>query len=113
MNSVKDDDQFKNELENLICFFESSNEKSKLKEGMKSIYERLIEIKGIVFNKKILYYKQEGYSYLRPFEDCYQDAIDFFQTSEGKRTIDLLNYFGYNYKISAEQLGGYNKSDLL
>jgi glycyl-tRNA synthetase beta subunit len=77
-------------------------------EGITEIKSRVNEITEIIHNKKIMLYNQEGYSYLRPFEDCYQDAIDFFNTDIGERVKQVFFYFGYKYKVPKSQMGGYN-----
>jgi len=80
--------------------------KKELTQGLIEILNRLSEIFDIVRNGKIMIYYQVGYSFLRPFEDCYQDAIDFFKTAEGERVKQVFLYFAYHYKVPESQLGG-------
>ncbi len=76
--------------------------------GMEEIKNRIDEIFDIVFNNKTMIYLQQGYSNLRPFVDCYQEAIDFFKTENGERVSQVFSYFGYNYEVLKKQKGGYN-----
>jgi len=107
MNHIKiiSDSEFVSEL--TFCHNYFSNKKT-LGQGIFEIKNRLDEIFDIVNNQKIMLFYQRGYSYLRPFEDSYQDAIDFFETDEGERVKQVFYYFGYKYKVPESQLGGYN-----
>ena len=101
---IKSDEEFINELDYCHNYFSNKV----LSQGILEIKNRLDEIFDIVNKQKVMLYKQKGYSYLRPFEDSFQDAIDFFGTSEGERIKQVFYYFSYNYKVSENQFGGYN-----
>lgn len=101
---IKSDEDFLNELNFCKDYFVDK----KLSQGVKEIKNWVDDIYDIVTNQKIMIYKQKGYSNLRPFEDSYQDAIDFFSTNMGERVKQILYYFSNNYIVPPSQLGGYN-----
>lgn len=106
MNYIKiqTDKEFLTALE--FChdyFFEKD-----LTTGIQEIKNRIDEIYSIVNKEQIMIYFQKGYSYLRPFEDSYQDAVDFFETEIGERVKQVFFYFGCKYQVPPTQLGGYN-----
>lgn len=106
MNFIKitSDKEFLFELDFCYKYFLEKE----LSPGVQEIKNRIDEIFYIVNKQKVMLYKQKGYSYLKPFEDSYQDAIDFFETEIGERVKQVFFYFGYNYKVPQDQLGGYN-----
>ncbi len=93
---LKTDESFKNELNFCHEYFHKLNN---ITVGVNEIKKRIDEIFDIVNSKRIMLYKQEGYSYLRPFEDSYQDAIDFLNSENGERVKQVFYYFGYKYKV--------------
>jgi len=106
MNYIKifSDKEFLAELDFCYNYFLEKE----LSHGVQEIKKRIEDIYCIVYKQKTLFYNQQGYSYLRPFEDSYQDAIDFFKTNEGERVKQVFFYFGYKYHVPKKQLGGYN-----
>ena len=47
-------------------------------------------------------------AYVRDIEDLYQDGVNFLESPEGMRFVDMLYYFAHFYKVPDEQKGGYN-----
>lgn len=97
--SIKTNEEFQAELDFCIDLFKEKD----LSIGLIEIRNRLLEIFDIVRNGRIMIYFQIGYSYLRPFEDCYQDAIDFFKSTEGEKVKQVFFYFAYKYKVPKSQ----------
>ena len=107
--SIKDDDHFRSELLFLLDFFKKKNQNDQLTEGLVYIKETILDwLFEVVFNHMKFTGDQSKTATTRDIEDLYQDGIDFLNSPEGKRFIDVLHYFANFYKVPDEQKGGYN-----
>jgi len=79
-------------------------------ESITMIKNRIDNLYSIVVDKKEMPFLQVGYSYIRPFTDLYEEAIDFFKTPEGLKLQEVLNYFAYKFNVPENQKTGFNKN---